>query len=211
MRDFTAALPAVRTALIDERDAYLAAKIFASTGDKVVAIVGAGHVPGICRLLGSAIDLPPLEIIPPPSPLARIVGWALPLLFVALIVYSFFASGAETSINMLEQWIWINAAWAGLGALVVCGHPLTILTAAVAAPFTAANPFLASGWFAGLVEAMIRKPRVADLETITEDIGSMKGIWRNRVSRILLVMASTNLFGSIGTIHGLSKLWTLVK
>jgi pheromone shutdown-related protein TraB len=209
MKDFTATLPTVRTALIDERDRYLASKIESAEGKTVVAIVGAGHVPGIKRWLGQTTDRAALEIIPPPSLTGRIIGWLVPASLIGLIFYGFLSAGAATSVDMLGTWAWTTGFWAALGSLVALAHPLTIGATFVVAPFASANPFIASGWIAGLVEAMIRRPTVGDFETIGDDISTIRGIWKNRVSRVLLVMITTNVLGSLGTIIGLSKLWSL--
>jgi pheromone shutdown protein TraB len=58
---------------------------------------------------------------------------------------------------------------------------------------------IAAGWVSGLVEAFSRKPKVKDLESLSEDILSVRGFWRNKVTRILLVVVFTNLGSSIGT------------
>lgn len=89
-----------------------------------------------------------------------------------------------------------------IGTLLAGGHPLSILTAFVAAPITSLNPLLAAGWFAGLVEASVRKPKVKDFENLTEDVNSVKGMWKNRVTRILLVVILANVFSSLGTFIG---------
>lgn len=209
MKDFTATLPAVRVALIDERDQYLAHKIATAPGKNIVAVVGAGHVPGIKQWIGQTINSNRLDEIPPPALARTIIGWAIPVILLALIVYGFFSAGAGTSLEMVHAWAWTTSLWAGLGALIALAHPITIVATFLVAPFAAANPFIASGWIAGLVEAMIRRPTVGDFETIGDDLTSVRGIWRNRVSRILLVMITTNLLGSIGTILGISKLWSL--
>ena len=107
---------------------------------------------------------------------------------------------------MIISWVVINSVLGGLGALIALAHPLSILTAVVVSPVTSLNPFIAAGWVAGLTEATIRKPRIADLEGIGDDITSIKGFYRNRVSRILLVMCLTNLFGTIGTFVGLERI-----
>lgn len=44
----------------------------------------------------------------------------------------------------------------------------------------------------------MRKPRVEDAENINDDIGSLRGIYRNRITRALLVF----LLSSIGGIDG---------
>ncbi len=202
MKEFSVNFPTIRETLISERDMYLAQKIKTSCADTIVAIVGAGHVPGIKTWISKDVDLAALETTPPPNAWSKIMTWFLPLAIIGMIVYGFFASGGNTSYEMMKAWFWINGFAAAVGAAIALSHPLTVLSAFFAAPFTALHPFLASGWVAGLVEAMIRKPLVSDLERIADDVGSLKGLWRNRLSRILLVVAFTNLFGTIGAIVG---------
>ncbi|MBN8548275.1 MAG: TraB/GumN family protein [Deltaproteobacteria bacterium] len=211
MKDFSDKLPEVRKTLIDERDQYLTSKVQDAPGEVIVAVVGAGHVPGMKQLLGSTIDIGPLEIIPEKSALSRITAWALPAAVLALIVWGFFSSGAGTSFEMINAWFWINGLFAAFGAALALAHPLTILAAFVSAPFTSLNPFIASGWVAGLVEAMLRKPLVSDLENIADDVVTLKGIWSNRVSRILLVVALTNIFGALGAIFGVGWISSMIK
>ncbi len=202
MREFSEILPTVRQTLIDERDQYLAAKVQEAPGKRIVAIVGAGHVPGMKRWFGEKIDLSNLETIPPPKLSTKIMTWGIPLLIIGMIVFGFFHSGSATSVNMVLAWIAITAVTAGFGALLALAHPFSIISAAVTAPVTTLHPLLASGWFAGLAEAMLRKPTVGDFEDIGEDIATFRGLYRNRISRVLLVIALTNLMGSIGTFIG---------
>ena len=189
-------------ALIDERDKYLAEKIRTAEGDCVVAVVGAGHVPGIKKHFGESIDLAALAAIPKGGPWGKIFGWSFLLAFVALLAYGFVEAGAKASADMAISWILINAGAAGLGALLATAHPLSVLAAALSAPMTT----LASGWFAGLTEAMVRKPTVADLEYALDDLQTVRGLFRNRVTRIILITALTNLFGMIGSFIALGKL-----
>jgi pheromone shutdown-related protein TraB len=210
MEEFSAALPEVRTCLIDERDRYLAKKIADAPGSSVVAVVGAGHVAGIKSWLGQDIELKELESIPPGNPLFQVIGWSIPALVLLLFILGFVSSGAERSVEMAGAWILINSVAGGLGALAALAHPVTILTAVAVSPFTSLYPFIAGGWVAGLVEAIFRKPRVSDLESLGSDIASLRGMWSNRVLRILLVIALTNLFGSVGTFLALGWLASLV-
>jgi len=194
--------PAMRSVLIDERDRYLCAKIRSAPGRRIVAVVGAGHVPGIQRYLGSPVDLESLERVPPAGKLVRALKWGVPALIVALLVLGFHLGGSSTGREMLSWWILSNSILAGLGALAAVAHPLTILSAALAAPVTSLNPMIAAGWVAGLVEALIRKPKVADFEDLPRDIATLKGFWSNQVTRILLVVAFTNLGSVLGTLVG---------
>lgn len=208
LKEFSDILPDVRTSLIDERDQYLAAKIAAAPGQTIVAVVGAGHVPGIKKWIDQEIDLEPLETLPPPRKIARIIAWTIPIAVIMLILLGFLDQGKAKSFEMLEMWFWINASLGGIGALMALAHPLTVAAAFIAFPFTSLNPCIAGGWVAGLVEAVIRKPRVSDLENIAEDVCTVRGFWSNRVSKILLVICLTNLMGTLGT---LLASWVLVE
>jgi pheromone shutdown-related protein TraB len=200
--EFSGSLPGVKIALIDERDQYLAAKILDSPGKTLVAVVGAAHVPGIKRVFGSEIDLPALEGTPPPNKIFKIIGWGIPLVILGLIVVGFITSGRETTEQMVIAWVLANGVAASIGTMIALAHPLTIVTAFIAAPITSLNPTIAAGWVCGLVEAYLRKPRVIDLEKVGDDLTSVKGIWNNRVTKILLVVILANLGSSVGTFVG---------
>ena len=199
MREFAEALPTVRESLIDERDQYLASKINSAPGERVVAVVGAGHVPGITRYLDQKIDLAPMETVPPPSTWAKIFKWGIPLAILALIIYGAMTAGTDVGKQMLLDWFVINAVFGGVGTLLAAAHPLTILVSFIVSPFTSANPGIAAGWVAGLVEASLRKPRVEDFEMLSAEPITVKLIYKNRVTRVLLVVILTNLLGAIGT------------
>jgi pheromone shutdown-related protein TraB len=192
-------MPTLRDILIDERDRYLTEKIRSAPGEKIVAVVGAGHVPGIKRYWETPIDTAALEVLPPKRKYVGVIKWGLPALIAALIIAGFYSGGVQTGTEMVSWWILANCVFAGLGAVLAMAHPFTIVSSMAAAPLTSLNPMIAAGWVAGLVEAMSRKPQVKDLEGIGEDILSVRGFWRNKVTRILLVVVFTNLGSSIGT------------
>lgn len=192
-------MPQLKHALIHERDLYLAEKIRTAPGSRIVAVVGAGHVPGIKSHWNDEIDIKALENIPPGSGMAGFFKWFIPAAIILLLTYGFFAGGAKAGTGMITWWIAANGILAGLGALAALGHPLTIISSVLAAPLTSLNPMIAAGWVSGLVEAFSRKPKVKDFESLAEDILSVKGFWRNKVTRILLVVVFTNLGSSLGT------------
>ena len=193
-------LPMLKTILIDERDRFLAAKIRQAPGRKIVAVVGAGHVPGIKRHWGEAIDLAALEQLPPPGKFGAIMKWLLPGSIVALFIAGFFYGGSGAGTDMVVLWSACTGMLAGLGAAAALAHPATVLSSVVVAPFTTLHPMIAAGWVSGMVEAFSRKPKVRDLESLPDDILTFKGFWRNKVTRILLVVAFTNIGASIGTL-----------
>ena len=192
-------LPVIREILIDERDRYLAEKIRTAPGRKIVAVVGAGHVPGIKKYCNTDIDIRALEKIPPKNKFSGVIKWLLPVAVVAFLIAGFFYGGASSGTDMVIWWIAANGIMAGLGALIALAHPFTIMASILAAPLTSLNPMIAAGWVSGLVEAFSRKPKVRDFEHLPEDIISVRGFWRNKVTRILLVVVFTNLGSSIGT------------
>ena len=191
-------LPEVRDILIDERDRYLAQKIRTAPGKRIVAVVGAGHVPGIQKYWKETVDLDALEKMPPKSKLTAFLKWGIPAAIIGLIVSGFFFAGTAAGAHMIKWWILANAVLAGLGAAVALAHPLTILSAIVASPLTSLNPMIAAGWVAGLVEVLLGKPKVKDFESLPEDIVSARGFWRNKITRILLVVVFTNLGSALG-------------
>ena len=193
------AFPVIRRILIDERDQYLAYKIITAPGKKVVAVVGAGHVPGIQRHWGKQLDIDTLNYIPPRGKFFHIFKWGIPAMIIVIIFFGFFTAGASAGTHMIKWWILANAVLSGIGAAIALAHPLTILTAVVAAPLTSLNPMIAAGWVSGLAETILGKPKVRDFENLPEDISSMKGFWKNKITRILLVVVFTNIGSSIGT------------
>jgi pheromone shutdown-related protein TraB len=191
--------PEIKRILIDERDQYLAHKIRTAPGGKIVAVVGAGHVPGIQAYWKKPVDLTALEQIPPKGHLSRVFKWGIPALILGIIIFGFFLAGTSGGAHMIKWWILANAVLAGLGAVIALAHPLTVLSAVVASPITSLNPMIAAGWVSGLVEAFLGKPKVGDFENLPEDISTLKGFWRNKITRILLVVVFTNLGSSLGT------------
>ncbi|WP_269412587.1 TraB/GumN family protein [Lentibacillus daqui] len=201
LNDFTEGFPRLKTPLIDERDQYLAQKIKNAPGKKIVAVLGAAHVPGITKEIYKEHDLKKLSERPPKSKAPKIIGWSIPILIIALIVYTFLANPAA-GWQQTISWILWNGSFSALGAIIALGHPLAIITAFIAAPITSLNPFIAAGWFAGIVQAYFRRPHVSDFENLSEDVFSFKGFWHNKVTRILLIVVLANLGSSLGTFIG---------
>jgi len=199
LADVKKSLPVLKDILIDERDRYLAHKIKTAPGKRIVAVVGAGHVPGIKKYWEVNTDINALDKIPPRGMFMRIFKWILPLAILVLFILGFFHGGSTTGAQMITLWIVANGLMAGLGALIAFAHPLTILSSILAAPLTSLNPMIAAGWVSGLVEAFSRKPKVKDFENLSEDILSIRGFRQNKVTKILLVVVFTNLGSAIGT------------
>lgn len=201
MDDFTKAFPGIKKPLIDERDQYLAQKIKDAPGKKIVAVLGAAHIPGIKREIYREQDLAALNEVPAKSKWPKIIGWTIPVIILSIIAYTFYAN-PSAGLDQTISWVLWNGALAGIGAAIAFGHPLTILTAFVVAPITSLNPLVAAGWFAGLTQAFLRRPNVGDFDTLAKDVFTVKGFWHNKVTRVLLVIVLTNLGSSLGTFIG---------
>jgi pheromone shutdown-related protein TraB len=201
LAEISEAFPRLKKPLIDERDQYLAQKIKEAPGKKVVAVLGAAHVPGITKEIHNDQDLQALTKIKPKSKTPQIIGWAIPVLIVALIAFTFFLNPAA-GMDQAISWILWTGITAAIGAAAALAHPLAILSAFIAAPITTLHPLLAAGWVSGIVQAYIKRPSVADFETLSEDVFSIKGFWRNKFTRVLLVIILTNIGGSFGTLIG---------
>src|SRR5699024_8546040 len=201
LAEFSNNFPRLKKPLIDERDQYLAEKIKRAPGKKIVAVLGAAHVPGITKEIRKDHDLQRLTKIPPKSKMPKIIGWSIPIIILGIIAYTFFANPAA-GYQQTMSWIIWNGSFSAIGAAAAFGHPLSIVTAFIAAPITSLNPLLAAGWFAGFVQAYIRRPNVRDFETLSEDVYTAKGFWNNKVTRILLIIAFANLGSAIGTVIG---------
>ena len=199
LADVGKSLPVLKDILIDERDQYLTHKIRTAPGKNIVAVVGAGHVPGIKKYWEAKIDVERLDQIPPKGKLSGILKWIIPLGILVLFVLGFYHGGTHAGKNMITWWVMANGILAGLGAVIALAHPFTILSSILAAPLTSLNPMIAAGWVSGLIEAFLRKPKVRDFENLPNDILSIRGFWKNKITRILLVVVFTNLGSSIGT------------
>ena len=194
--------PEMKRILIDERDQFMAEKIKLAQGKRIVAVVGAGHVKGLTAELEREHNLAELETVPPPGKIGAWLKWGIPTLIVGLVAYGFFTVETDVSIEMIQRWFLINGTLSALGTAIAFGHPITIATAFVAAPFTSLNPAVAAGWVAGLVEAFLRKPQVRDFESLADDITHLRGFWQNNITRILLIVMFANLGSAIGTFVG---------
>ena len=190
--------PIVKEVLVDERDKYLAYKIKNAPGNKIVAIIGAAHAGGIIKNIPLEYSIDELDDTSKKKGMGSLLKWVLPLALIGIVVYTLIQN-RDVGLSQIYSWFLWNGSLSAFGVLLAFGHPLSILTAFVMAPITSLNPLLAAGWFAGLTEAHIRKPKVKDFENLAEDTSTLKGFWHNRVTHILLVVIMANIFSTIGT------------
>jgi len=214
MEEFGEIAPSVTTVLIHERDKYIAKKILdESKKGKILAVVGAGHLKGIQKHLEEKkidVDLKELEFVPKKRfSILKAIGYAIPVIFAALMVYIFFFGGWEKTLQALAWWFLINGTLSAVGTMIARAHPLTWLTAFVAAPITSLNPAIAAGWVAGYVEAKLRTPVVKDFKELSK-LESLRDFWNNKVIRLLMVVALANVGSMIGTFIALPYLGSFI-
>ena len=206
MEEFGKTFPEVKSVLIDERDQYLASRIRHASGKKVLAVVGAGHIQGIRKILEENKPLPEestLCQIMPSSPVFKILGWTITVAIIASIVGVGIHSGLEKAGEVTLNWFLYTGGGAMLGSIIAGAHPLAVLTALVVAPFTGLTPLIGVGFFVALVQAYLRPPRVAEFETVTEDIWKISRWWKNRVTRVILCFLLPGFPAIIGKIIAL--------
>lgn len=194
--------------LISERDEYMSAHLLKESKENnyqhILAIIGAGHLKGITQLLETkAINKPDetisqLDAIPDSPNWLKYFPWAIVTLILTGFVIGFMRS-PEIGTAMLVDWVLINGGLSALGAAIAFAHPLTIMTAFLAAPLTSLNPTIGAGMVVAAVETFLRKPKVSDFNQLRSDATHLKGWWRNQVTRILLIFLLSTLGSAVGT------------
>ena len=212
MSELSEDMPVIKKVLIDERDNYLAAGIWkaaceqsAESNCAVVAVLGAGHLPGVVAHLekmaagSEGTDVSEISEVPRHGIGGKIAAWIIPLVIVGLIVAGFIYGGSQLGTKMIKEWIFYNSIPAAVFSLLALAHPLTILVAFVGAPITSLCPFIGVGFVTGIVQAIIQRPKVSDMETLQDDVSSFKGWYKNRILRVFLVFILSSIGSSIGT------------
>ncbi|MCA9676271.1 MAG: TraB/GumN family protein [Kofleriaceae bacterium] len=199
MSELARALPEVKEPLIDERDQFLIAgtEAAAQGAKDVVAVVGAAHVPGMTAWFGKPVDRERLGKPPSPGIFWTLLKWLIPVLLVAGIVWGSFHSDRSLGSMVLAWALPVSICAAAFTALGGARLP-TIVSGFLVAPLAALHPLIGTGMITGVVEAWLRKPTVKDCERLPEDIQSLRGFWRNPVTRILLVATLSGLGTMLG-------------
>lgn len=211
IKELSKEAPSIKEVLVDERDFYIAQKILEQDCKKIVAVVGAGHVEGIKENLSKGKQsVAELEKIPEKRNwILEIIKYGIPALFIGFLAWGFYTKGWAGSLEVFAYWFLITGVLSAVGALIARAHPLSILTAFVAAPFTTLHPALASGWFAAIAEAKFRKPKVKDFETLNK-LDSYGDFQKNNVTHLLIVASFTNIGSTLGVIIALPYLTKLL-
>jgi len=209
MQQLSKEMPSVKRVLVDERDIFIANAILRTKAKKIVAVVGAGHLEGIKKYLDKPRNVSKLLTVEKRRSLLGLLKYIIPVLFAIIVAYGFYIKGPEIALNLLVMWFLINGVLSALGAAIARAHPLSILAAFLAAPFTSLHPAIAAGWFAGLVELRMRSPKVADFEELPR-LSRIRSFASNRVTRVLIVTAFANIGSVIGTVIALPYIASLL-
>ena len=208
MSELSDEMPVIKEVLIDERDKYLAGKIWESQGNNIVAVLGAGHLAGVEAHLNAIAsgsensDVTTISDVPKKGIGPKVIGWIIPLIIIGFIAAGFIYGGRKAGSAMLSTWILWNGIPSAVLSVLAFAHPVTIIVSFLAAPFTSLCPFIGVGFVSGIIQAMVCKPRVRDMENLGEDVQSIKGFYRNRILRVLLVFILSSVGSSIGTFAG---------
>ena len=81
------------------------------------------------------------------------------------------------------------------GTLITLGATASVRVSFIGTPVITINPFIGVGLFSGTTEAALRKPWVSDTQTISDDVSSLRRIYRNRITKALLVFLLSSLGG----------------
>ncbi len=202
------AFPTLKEVVIDERDTWIGERVRATPGHRLVVVVGAGHLDGVERRLldPEPVATGPLAEIPPPGKLSRILGFAIPGVILGALAWTWATRGADAASDGAIFWIAVNSVPAALGAAVALAHPITVLAAFVAAPFTSLTPLMGAGYVTAFVQAWIRPPRVFELRALKTDALAPRRWFRNRALRIILAFVLPTIGSAIGTFVGGSRL-----
>ncbi|MEN8161637.1 MAG: TraB family protein, partial [Myxococcota bacterium] len=175
---------------------------------RVVAVVGAGHVEGIVRALEreERVDLDALSTTPRPSRWTHVLGWGIPGLVIASLFWIGLRDGGAVAGENVAFFALATGLPSAAGTLLALGHPATVLSALFLAPLTALSPVIGIGHVTALVQSWMRPPLVRELSSALDDLGTASGLWRNRLLRVLLVFTLSTLGGIAGTWVGGARL-----
>ncbi|MCA9742228.1 TraB/GumN family protein [candidate division KSB1 bacterium] len=204
MNELGEAMPVLKRVLIDERDAFLAQRIRESDGERIVAVVGAGHVNGIVKALeqNQVPNMEEINTIPPPSPAVKWIGWGIPALILGSIALIGWLKGTSAAGQNALFWILANGIPCSLGAIIALAHPVTIVSAFLAAPITSLTPVIGAGYVAAFVQTYFQPPVVREFQTVSDDVSTLRKWWQNKLLRVFLVFILTSIGSVLGTYVG---------
>lgn len=202
MKEVKKLSPAAYRVIVQERDAYMAAKLLELSRkyERIVAVVGAGHKRGIEHYLSNPEEIPPLEeltrVAEKRISLTKVVKFAIPLAIVLLFIIAI-AKGISIK-GSIYLWLLNHMLPTFIAVLIARGSIYSAIAGMLASPLTSLNPLLAAGWFAGYVEAKIKKVTVGEVSEMFR-ASTISELYGNRAFRVLLVAALANLGSMLGT------------
>lgn len=201
--------PDISQVILHERNIYMSEKIKALPFSNILVVIGAAHAPGMIESLNETHSIQELETIP-----EKKKGWSgyiMPILFTLLLVLLTLKS-PQSGVSELKRWILLSTSLATLGSILALSHPLTVLVTILATWIGIFSPVLAVGFFSGLTEAYLRPPYEHEFESLSNDMKTIRGWYKNRILRIILIFFATSLLSSIGTlVSGRSIITELIK
>ncbi len=204
-------MPELKKVIVDERDSYMAAKIRAIDGKKIVVVIGAAHKSGMLKKLAEneKVNLDDLRIVPEKEKWTKIIPWLFPLAVIGVFAFAYFNGNYEEMKTAALAWVLMNGTLAALGSMIALAHPLTIIAAFIAAPITSLVPVIGVGMITGPIQATFSSPTVRDMENAGDDF-SFKGVWSNKFLRVLLVFVLSTIGSLVGSLASLGWLKTLI-
>ncbi len=201
MTELGETMPDLKHVLIDERDTFLSEKIKEEEGKKIVAVVGAGHVKGIQKALHEDRhdQMEEINIIPPVSPVWKILGWSIPAIILTSIGFIAWKKGGAVAGDNIIYWILANGIPSSIGAFLAFAHPVTIFSAFAAAPITSLTPVIGAGYVTAFIQVLMCPPVVKEFETALDDMSTFFGWWKNKLLRIFLAFLLPGFGSMIGT------------
>ncbi|PXF58019.1 MAG: TraB family protein [Deltaproteobacteria bacterium] len=201
MLELGQALPELKRVLIDERDTFLSERIKNAEGERIVAVVGAGHVEGIKKALTEDrhARMEEINVIPPVSPIWRVLGWSIPAVILTSLGVIAWNKGCEVAGDNIIYWILANGIPSSIGAMLALAHPLTIVSAFAAAPVTSLTPVIGAGYVTAFVQVLVQPPVVREFEIVLEDMSTLIGWWKNKLLKVFLAFLLPGLGSMIGS------------
>jgi len=201
MEYFQEISPGAYDVLVTERDAYMAKMLLGIQEEEVIAVVGAGHKQGITKHLKNPDEIPPLysllSLKKSKIPLGKLIVYSIPVIFIGIFIIALI-NGINIQGNLI-QFIVLTGGLSFLGSIITGSKIYSALTAFAVAPVTSIHPLLAAGWFAGIVEAKLRKVNSEDFNDISK-CNSFRDLMKNNLFRVLLVVVGANIGCTIGTL-----------
>ncbi|OPY54415.1 MAG: TraB family protein [Methanosaeta sp. PtaU1.Bin112] len=210
--EFRKISPGAANVLVDERDAFLARNLhLLSKQGRVLAVVGAGHREGILKHLQHPENIPALDDLneKPGKKITAVKIFGVLVSLIILVTIALVLITAKSSEIIFQAciiWFAVTGGLSALGVVLARGHPLSALTALMVAWMTTLNPFVAAGWFAGMVEAWKLKPTVSDLKMLAAS-DSFQQMMKNRLFKVILVAALSNVGAMLGMFIGVYLIW----